>query len=166
VFIDVIEVIVYCVFIYFVFVKTYNYVIHIPFIVCDLLVLQSVSYKFPLGTVDIPGEMAPTHYLYEVAWGISWPHGKETIYFYVWVTFHAYLCLYVYIRNTLGTLLEYIPKLHDNYSFHNSPSFTCLHCKGRMRTMWSNCYSYAIFIQFCPDFIFLIMPKSNHIMIF
>ena len=29
--------------------------------------------------------------------------------------------------------------------------------------MTSNCYSYAIFIHFPPDFIFLIMPKSNHI---
>jgi len=30
-----------------------------------------------------PGEVANTHYLYEVAWGISRPHGKETISFYI-----------------------------------------------------------------------------------
>ena len=59
-----------------------------------------------------PGEVATTHYLYEVAWGISWPHGKETISFYIWVTSHMYLCLYVYIRNTLACFLN----LYPNYT--------------------------------------------------
>ena len=32
--------------------------------------------------------------------------------------------------------------------------------------MTSNCHSYAIFMHFPPDFIFLIMAKSNHIIYF
>ena len=65
-----------------------------------------------------------------------------------------YLCLYVYIRNALACYLN----LYPNYM---TPNFTCLHCKGRMRIMTSNCYSYAIFILFPPDFIFLVKPHYD-----
>ena len=66
-----------------------------------------------------------------------------------------YLCLYVYIHNTVAWYLNLYPNYTTVINFITHPIFTCLHCKGRMRIMTSNCYSYAIFIHFPPDFFFL-----------
>jgi hypothetical protein len=81
-----------------------------PVICSDSLGTTSLTCTWEISANKLnPGEVAPTHYLYEVGWGISWPHGKETISFYIWVTFHMYLCLYIYIRNTRACYLNLYP---------------------------------------------------------
>ena len=84
----------------------------------------------------------------------------------VLVTFHMYLCLYVYIHNALACYLNLYPNYMTVINFITHLILLAYIVMGKMRIMTSTCYSYAIFIHFPPDFIFLIMPKSNYIMIF
>jgi len=77
-----------------------------------------------------------------------------------------YLCLYVYIHNALACYLNLYPNYMTVINFITHLILLAYIVMGKMRIMTSTCYSYAIFIHFPPDFIFLIMPKSNYIMIF